>query len=1035
MIHHNSGKSVNFLLLPHHKEEWSQSHPDFIAANVRSLTGEQAFEFVTSKAYIKAAEAAKQYATADVRKINYTYRDLLNCSSWAVSGVDPLANWEPMEWGQIKPDSPRHKADGSTVKYEAPLGEQTRLFLPNVPLTIARLVIDRHNLTATEEKRIQPANIQRLELEYLISENAFWPWFIKNPVIDLAITEGAKKAGAAFSAGFAAVSLPGVWNGRTARLKDEQGRVIPNQPAPKLRAELLALAQPGRRIFFAFDRDEKEKTQRSVWNATESTAFLFLKTTKAKPFLTKWDGKKGKGIDDYIKENGVNAFAEVMASATSYEDWRINNCLSKALVRDADLTIDQKLIDIDLDALPSDGIVAIVSAKGTGKTKNFLIPMAARFERALLIGHLINLTRANSERMGCEYRTDVDRGYGHWINKAGQKIYKISTVVDSLGGFSPKDFAGSIVILDEVCQLIRSVLTSKNIGSRGNRGLILTRLRQILQTAALVVCADADLDDGTLTYLETLRGDDKPAFLIKNEYVPTGYDVTVYESTNASGIQSAAIECYKGELAKGGEGKHVIVPTDSLATCEAIAKMAREIDGAEVIEIDAKTSSGEIERLFAANPDQYLAYLEGDKPAFIIYSPSLGTGSSIETDRIAHVFGIFQGASIIDTDIMQMLGRVRCNAPRSLWVKETGSARNGFCASSKALDIRDALENQANSTAFAVRAQLSEVAYSGMTTFEWESDPHIAQYCEIEANKNAVMPQLRARVLNRVTLEGNRIVSRNNLECKEMKERIQIVKQEIKAAEAKAVAVSPEINEIQAEAISKLENPTPEQQKALTKHHLADFYLDEVTEELVLDDNGGEKRRQISAYEELTDVDLARSRDVAVLENQIKYGAQLSPQDFRKSTVAVLAREALGLKDWIGKTDSWVSGCKELETFKALCLKSELGIKRALNYTVKESMSGQQILADLLRQVGVSCTHKQSRINGKMVRTYSIDAEALEALKGAVGRRQQRRADILAGRCNTPLGLNKNTEGMQQDHREEIPQSNSQAAGQFALIP
>jgi hypothetical protein len=172
-----------------------------------------------------------------------------------------------------------------------------------------------------------------------------------------------------------------------------------------------------------------------------------------------------------------------------------------------------------------------------------------------------------------------------------------------------------------------------------------------------------------------------------------------------------------------------------------------------------------------------------------------------------------------------------------------------------------------------------------------------------------------------------------------------------------------------------------------------------------------------------------------VLENQIKYGSQLSPQDFRKSTVAVLAREALGLKDWIGKTDSWVSGCKELETFKALCLKSELGIKRALNYTVKESMSGQQILADLLRQVGVSCTHKQSRINGKMVRTYSIDAEALEALKGTVDRRQQRRADILAGRCNTPPGLNKNTEGMQPDQREEIPQSNSQAAGQFALIP
>ncbi|NJR32833.1 MAG: DNA primase, partial [Chamaesiphon sp. CSU_1_12] len=39
---------------------------------------------------------------------------------WWCSGLDPLNDWQPMEWGTFKPNFPAKNQDGKVIKYEHP---------------------------------------------------------------------------------------------------------------------------------------------------------------------------------------------------------------------------------------------------------------------------------------------------------------------------------------------------------------------------------------------------------------------------------------------------------------------------------------------------------------------------------------------------------------------------------------------------------------------------------------------------------------------------------------------------------------------------------------------------------------------------------------------------------------------------------------------------------------------------------------------------------------------------------------------------
>ncbi|WP_293354907.1 MULTISPECIES: DUF3987 domain-containing protein [unclassified Microcoleus] len=115
-------------------------------------------------------------------------------------------------------------------------------------------------------------------------------------------TEGVKKAGAGLSIALAVIALTGVWNWG----KDGQ-----------LAKEVSDWAQPGTIHYIDFDSDFAE-------NPSCRAAILkfgrLLIEHGCEVHITVWD-KQFKGMDDFIKANGAEAFKEAVANALTLEEW------------------------------------------------------------------------------------------------------------------------------------------------------------------------------------------------------------------------------------------------------------------------------------------------------------------------------------------------------------------------------------------------------------------------------------------------------------------------------------------------------------------------------------------------------------------------------------------------------------------------------------------------------------------------------------------------------------------------------------------
>jgi hypothetical protein len=168
------------------------------------------------------------------------------------------------------------------------------------------------------------------------------------------------------SQGYVAIALSGITMGR---VTDEHG-VLSLQPY------LAKFAVPERQVLFCFDAETKEKTKHNIFLATVRTGKLFIEAQcQVKviqlPLLESTDKT---GVDDFIVERGVDAFERVYLAAVSLNTyaWHCQQAQqltfkpSKSLHMNVVFQLDQYQIP---DYIPKTGIVAIQSAKGTGKTK------------------------------------------------------------------------------------------------------------------------------------------------------------------------------------------------------------------------------------------------------------------------------------------------------------------------------------------------------------------------------------------------------------------------------------------------------------------------------------------------------------------------------------------------------------------------------------------------------------------------------------------------------------------------------------------
>jgi hypothetical protein len=90
-------------------------------------------------------------------------------------------------------------------------------------------------------------------------------------------------------------------------------------------------------------------------------------------------------------------------------------------------------------------------------------------------------------------------------------------------------------------QLVRHLLTSTTCAHDGKRPALLARFRMLVKHARRVLVADADLDNATLQYLQSLREEQEPVFLVRNDFEPEPYTCRFLDAPDRTALTGALL--------------------------------------------------------------------------------------------------------------------------------------------------------------------------------------------------------------------------------------------------------------------------------------------------------------------------------------------------------------------------------------------------------------------------------------------------------------------------------------------------------------
>ncbi|WGV24638.1 DUF3854 domain-containing protein [Halotia branconii] len=367
--------SENSKLIEKHWQEWvinSSVDETLTCLNVLSLHGAISYEYLLY--------ALPQTARRNDGRLRNKYLKQyahIEAGGWWVSGLDPLNNWLPMDWGRFKPDYPRQEWDTNTntqkstkkiVKYESPPKTPNRVTYLRVPLHTWQMLARRYNVPMPQDITITE------EGEAL----GFWAWVVAHREIPIILTEGEKKAGCLLTLGFVAIGLPGIWNGRVGKEDFE-----------KLHPDLIPLAQRERKFVILFDYETKSKTKQQIFQATHRTCKTILRQG-CQSEVAVLPGPE-KGIDDWVLALGKkadNSVTTLIADALTVTDYQKSFFVlpNRGIYKyKPDETVNSRYLSQVISVLPRTGLVGLISDMGTGKTElTFLFGSCLNFTVDLL---------------------------------------------------------------------------------------------------------------------------------------------------------------------------------------------------------------------------------------------------------------------------------------------------------------------------------------------------------------------------------------------------------------------------------------------------------------------------------------------------------------------------------------------------------------------------------------------------------------------------------------------------------------------------
>lgn len=359
---------------------------------------------------------------------------------------------------------------------------------------------------------------------------------------------------------------------------------------------------------------------------------------------------------------------------TTRLNWVINkNQLdARSIVRIEDVKTHNHIKVNSLDEItPEYKGVWLISAP-TGSRKTQLIGRSFReycgqnnFE-FLSLAHLRTLIKEMATRLNTAHYEDEKKS----IKKSGgdsleQGAESLSVCLPSIGHRYFESFIKQAkhIFIDEISQVLNTFSSDEVFKNVAPTNVIFDILGEIIKNAECLICADANINQETLAFIEKFRPNEKFNIV---EMAPKG------EGKQAFLYNSEAELLKKITYELMVNNANVWITADSKKKAEALTKILSQYD-LKIMSIvgGEKNQTAEAKR-FLANVDE-----ESKKYQVVISSPAISSGVSIEHKGNPHfniVAGFFSGYSVLPTDAYQMLGRVRYAKDFHLYISQRNEA-------------------------------------------------------------------------------------------------------------------------------------------------------------------------------------------------------------------------------------------------------------------------------------------------------------------------------------------------------------------------
>jgi hypothetical protein len=951
-----------------HQREWidgSGIDPKITSLNLKSLDGTSPYDYLLYSDKLPRTNTGRLSFSV----LNRYHH--LDDGGWWCSGVDVLTGNDAL-WGCFKPNKPAWDDEKQKYrKYNHPEKVPVEIFALKIPHKLWQLIARRYDVAL-------PENYQELP------HSAFWKWVIDHPQIPVIITEGAKKAAAVLSRGYVCIALPGVTHG-VHQPKDEFGN---DDGKPSLVPQLQIFAQPGRRIYFCFDQDSKRSTVRAVNKQISIRAKLFL-LKKCEVNVITWNPVLGKGIDDALVAIGKEQFDLLYQKALKFDDWQ--SLQLKTLTHKPDKIINERYIS---DALPSLSVrlitaqlIAMKSPKGTGKTEFLRLltdPILRSGERrVLLLTHRVQLGLQTCGRLSIPFVNEI-KTFGEG------SLFGYGLCVDSLhpqsqAHFNPQEWRGAWVILDEVQQILWHLLSSSTC--KDNRVAIVKTLQELLklvvETGGKIILADADLNDISIDFIESLLGCSPERFILVNEYkFIEPWTVYKFDGKNPK-VMLAQLE----RKLKAGEKALLCVSSQKEKSRWGSTILEhhfkKKCPDTKILRIDSTTVQNKDHEACGCTENLNEIVTKYD---LIIASPTIETGVSIDVQHFDSVWFIGQGVHTTD-GARQHLSRYRPPVPRYIWIAPKGLSKVGNGVANEA-----SLIASEKSKDKAHRAKLIEAGLQEMPDGTF-SPICLTTWAKIGATINQGMWKYEETILRDLEEEGHTIVDwKNSDEAKgctkdnevnpeTLEKEVSETRDEVYLKHREDVSSVESISESDFRKLSKQQGKNTEELLKHRKGQVEHKYLVNCTPELVLKDDEKwhgkiklhyfwDKGREFLSFKD------TQSMERSIIQGKGDYFIVDSNKSLMQLNVEML--DYLGIKrlyEGIGFHNNHPVVAEIVQRIKGVTRDIQTVSGVDVSKLVKEEEDRIECLKTILRLLGHTMVcYERKGPRGKQIRYYSFPA-------------------------------------------------------------